>query len=641
MDTRNKSGFKTTAFRLLLGTLSCCAVIQSAQATEEFFVPIPENETLSFLRGIYSDDACTTAINSAEPVDPINTVTDFVVRVDGTVIVVDHHEDGYESNIEGIVDPVSPVTPDEPTTRIYGDGILSNGAAPGVTTDAGDVLIQGQVVVFEESFDTTTQLGDIEITGAAITGGGTRTQDGLDGGDRVFTTETINLTRSQWADGPGTLLAGAFELFPTSQWGDSFTLPVGEDSGASEFEWTGFTIMAANDNTSVSVDANADGDFDDADDIDGTVINRGQTITVSGRNDDGGQTTGGLNQGARVFSSDIVQVNVVSGDECVVYSTRWFTLFPDALLGNNYYEPVSTPVGDDTVIYLYNPALVPITINFETAAGMQPSIIVPAGEVFRQVMPSDSGARFFTGTNATFGAFTVTDEGAAVHDWGHASTSQRLMGNIVQVGFAEGDDPSRDDEYINGGVGENGSPIWLVADNLVDTSDTQFEICVDVQGNGGPNTDPNTGLTYDFTFTLDRLESVRVYDGGVDTPNDVPAHIDDDQSGMQIFVCDGSDAILAAAWGQDPDNAAVGVPAVDVGTTVRSVSAGVAFAGDTVFEDVNGNGLRDPGEPGIQDVTVLLTPPPGINLGNGPGRPIAASTDFNGSYLFPSLNDAS
>lgn len=629
------------AVRSLLCLASCCVVVQSAHASEEFFVPLPEDETLSYLRGIYSEDVCTVG-GSPAPADTINTVTDFVVRVEGTVIVIDHHEDGYESDIEGIIDEVSPVTPDSLTTRIYGDGILSNGAAPGVTTDAGDALIQGQVVVFEERITVATQLNDIEIDGQPITGGGTRTQDGLDGGDRVFASDTINVTRSQWADGPGTLLAGAFELFPISQWGDSFTLPVGEDSNATEFEWTGLTIMAANDGTEVSVDANADGDFNDVGDVDAVTIGRGETIQVRGRNDEGGETTGGLNQGARVFSSDIVQVNTISGQECTIYSSRWFTLFPDALLGNNYYEPVSTGVGNDTVIYLYNPSPTSIVINYETAAGVQPSIIVLAGEVFRQVMPDDSGARFFTGTNATFGAFTVTDEGGAVFDWGHASTSERLMGNIVQVGFAEGDDPSTDLAIGATPVsGQNAAPIWLVADNLIDTSDVEYEICVDVQGDGGPNTDPNTGLTYDFTFTLDRLDSARVYDGGRDTPNAIPAHIDDDQSGMQIFVCDGSDAILAAAWGQDPINAAVGQPAVDVGTTVRSVSAGVAFAGDTVFEDVDGDGIRDPGEPGIRNVTILLTPPPSINLGNGPGRPITATTDFNGSYLFPSLVDAS
>ena len=132
---------------------------------------------------------------------------------------------------------------------------------------------------------------------------------------------------------------------------------------------------------------------------------------------------------------------------------------------------------------MYNPSPVPITVNFETVNGFQTPIVIPGGEVFAQQMPSDSGARFFTGTNATFGAFTVTDEGATVFDWGHASTSERLMGNIVQVGFAEGDDPSSDDDIV-GGPGENSSPVWLIAENLEDPTDTEFQICVDVQGDG-------------------------------------------------------------------------------------------------------------------------------------------------------------
>ena len=233
------SNAKQLSAKFLLARLSLCVVsvvscfvMQITHAREEFFIPFPEDQTLSFLRGITSNEFCT--ITAPEPVDPVNTITDFIVRVDGTLIVIDHHEDGYESNIDGIVDSSldAPVIPDSLTTRIYGDGILSNGAAPGVTSDAGDILFQGQVVTFEENIITATQLPDIEIVGATITGGGNRLIDGVDGGDRVFSTETINLTRSQWADGPGTLLAGAIELFPTSQWGNSFTLPVGEDSSS-------------------------------------------------------------------------------------------------------------------------------------------------------------------------------------------------------------------------------------------------------------------------------------------------------------------------------------------------------------------------------------------------------------------------
>lgn len=640
---------RTSPVRACLAGLVMLFGVHSAKATEEFYVPFPADHSLAFLSGISSDASCGPGDSFAAPApgQPMNAVTDFVVRIDGTRIVIDHFEDGYEADINAVA--IDPSTAINTSTRVYGDGVLANGAVPGVTTDADDVLVQGQVVVFEESVNTTTQLLDIEITGAPITGGGTRTRDGLDGGDRIFADETINVTRAQWAGSQpaqsGTLFAGAFELFPLSQWGDSFTLPAGENTGVDDFQWTGVTIMAANDATSVSVDANADGDFTDPGDVNAQVINRGETIEVAGRNDTGAQTTGGMNQGARIFSSDIVQVNIITGEECSNYASRWFTLFPDALLGSIYYEPVSTRAENPTAIYLYNPSLSQITINWETRFGLQPPIVVPANSTVIQQIPINTGARFFTGTLSTFGALTVTDRSGTRTDWGHASTSQRLMGNIIQVGFAEGDDPSRDDLIDDGdGIGpdtgaegENGAPVWLIADNPSDPSDTQIQICVDVRGDGGPNTDPNTGFTFDYTFALDRLDSARLYDGGRDTPNTVPAHIDGDQGGMRAFVCDGSDAILAAAWGQAPDTASGGVPAVDVGTTVRSVSPGVAFIGDTIFEDENNNGTRDPGERGIENVTVVITPPANVNLGFGPGQPLVTATDFNGSYLFTNL----
>lgn len=785
VDSNSKAPYRLlTAFAV--SAMVALGAMQDVSASEEFLVPLPGDHAQDFLEGISSTTNCP-GFPAPNPDQPMNSVTDFVARVNNTIIVIDHWEDGYEPNIAGIADGDIPT---QSTTRIYGDGNVANGAAPGVTVDANDVLLQGQVVVFEESINTDTQLNDVEITGAAITGGGTRTRDGVDGADRIFATETINVTRAQWAgtydpnnvgtSQSGTLFAGAFELFPQSQWGESFTLPVGEDSGAPEFEWTGVTIMAARDGTSVSVDANADGDFTDPGDINGQVINRGQTIEVSGRNDIGGSGTG-MNGGARIFSSDIVQVNILSGQECTTYASRWFTLFPDALLGNTYYEPVSTPAGAETLIYLYNPSPNPITINWETSAGVQTPIVVQANETVSQQIPTGTGAKFYTGTTATFGALTVTDAGDTAHDWGHASTSNRLMGNVVQVGYAEGDDPSKsgpsvtastgdglvfwgrfngtfnstnnnyggvdatgttnqiglagnggtdfgmvlqgfvkldqvgtytfattsDDgsrlyidgnevvnndfdqpatqrtgtynvtrpgwypilvRYRQGGGGlalsaqmqapgagsltdipssalstfipeysENGSPVWLIADNPSNPADTQIDVCVDVRGDGGVNTDPNTGRTYDYQITLDRLDSARLYDGGRDTPNNVPAHIDDDQSGMLAFVCDGSQAILAAAWGQDPNTASPGSPAVDVGTTVRSVSANVAFIGDTIYEDINSNGVRDPGEPGIENITVILHPPAGVNLGQGPGQPVTVVTDYNGSFLFTNL----
>lgn len=50
--------------------------------------------------------------------------------------------------------------------------------------------------------------------------------------------------------------------------------------------------------------------------------------------------------------------------------------------------------------------------------------------------------------------------------------------------------------------------------------------------------------------------------------------------------------------------------------------------GDTVWNDMNGNGVQDPGEPGIPNVTVLL---------NAPGVVQTAITDANGRYSFTDL----
>ncbi|MFT4636208.1 MAG: hypothetical protein ACI9OI_002008, partial [Chitinophagales bacterium] len=402
---------------LLLGMLSVFA--HSSLAREEFFIPLPEDHTLDYLNGISSGLQAdgSTQCGSAErnPVDDMYTITDLVVRADDTIIVIDHWEDDagtgafeYEANIDGIAN--LSVVPTNASTRIYGDGVLTNGAAPGVTTDAGDILIQGQVIVFEERIETATQLADVEIAGAATSTStnvpaGTRAQDGVDGGDRVFSTQTINLTRSQWSgtfvpedvtSGPGTLFAGAFELFPLAQWGKSFTLPAGENTaGRNEFQWTGVTVMAANDGTVVSIDADANGDFIGPDDINAVTINRGETIELLGRNNLRGDITGGLDQGARVFSSDIVQANIITGEECETYASRWYTLFPDALLGNNYYEPVSGVAG--TVMVFYNPAPNPITINMEVAAAsafVSAPVVVEAFSTVSQAMPVDSGARF-------------------------------------------------------------------------------------------------------------------------------------------------------------------------------------------------------------------------------------------------------
>jgi len=59
--------------------------------------------------------------------------------------------------------------------------------------------------------------------------------------------------------------------------------------------------------------------------------------------------------------------------------------------------------------------------------------------------------------------------------------------------------------------------------------------------------------------------------------------------------------------------------------------------GDTIWVDADNDGVQDPGEPGIPNVDVSITPPPDVDIGAGPGQPITVTTDANGKYLFTDL----
>ncbi len=63
----------------------------------------------------------------------------------------------------------------------------------------------------------------------------------------------------------------------------------------------------------------------------------------------------------------------------------------------------------------------------------------------------------------------------------------------------------------------------------------------------------------------------------------------------------------------------------------------VGSIGDTVFLDLNGDGVEDPGEAGIEGVTVKLLDGNGDPVLDDAGNPITAVTDANGQYLFEDL----
>ncbi len=69
---------------------------------------------------------------------------------------------------------------------------------------------------------------------------------------------------------------------------------------------------------------------------------------------------------------------------------------------------------------------------------------------------------------------------------------------------------------------------------------------------------------------------------------------------------------------------------LEIGAIDIELADNCASIGDTVFEDLNGNGVQDPGEPGIPGVVVVLYDQDNNLIGT-------QTTDENGNYLFDNL----
>ncbi len=101
----------------------------------------------------------------------------------------------------------------------------------------------------------------------------------------------------------------------------------------------------------------------------------------------------------------------------------------------------------------------------------------------------------------------------------------------------------------------------------------------------------------------------------------------------------------------DPDLVAFGYDACDnmadsISVNFGSQMTGIDFGyepssviGDQVWFDVNGDGIYDSGEPIMSFVDVIITPPAGVDLGNGIGIPDTVTTDSDGFWSYANLSD--
>ncbi|MCP4305877.1 MAG: DUF11 domain-containing protein [bacterium] len=495
------------------------AQLASAEAgpptVETYIVPLPEEDIRGGSLALY-----------ASTHETVHTVISVTSAVDGTIVYYDHWEDGYELDLS---------SPAQATTEIWGDGVVSNGAPPGCLADVCDTFGAGDnAALINDVFANPRDPVDVFY----------------DGGDRIGATGPVAVTRAGWALDPGTLLAGAVEVYPTDAWGTSYEVPMGEDSALGEnFEYTAASIMAAHAGTTVSIDADGD-----------TIVD--QTFTLGAG---ASQLVAGLDQSATIAATGPIQVDLLTGDVGATYAGRWYALLPTTDWADSYFNPVGTSTTDGpSVVVLYNPtgSQLDVTVDYE---GGSTTVSVASKDVATYQMPA-SGARFSAATE--FYATVVVDYDDTASDWGFTLVPETRLSTAAVVGWGPGsNDPAT----------ENSSPVWVTAEGATD-------LYVDYDGDPttGALTDGN-GAHYDVLIPVVAYQMELLYDTN-----------DSDQTGLKVYTLDGTR--IAVAYGQDPDTASGGSPAIDLGTAVVPLLLVALGKIGSLSGDTNGNGVLDAGE---------------------------------------------
>lgn len=506
---------------LISMTLSGAALAQTIVQT--FYIPFDEDEVNVALNTI---DNFGGNIGST-----LRSSISIVGGITNTHIYWDHWEDGYEGNI---------VAPTQTTTLIWGDNNPLNGIPPGFSADR---IGEGDII---------TLLDDIQIPRDP----GTMYHDSR---DRVSVTRWVAISRYLYAPSPGEVLADSAQIYDRSKFGFEFRAPVGINTGTNQmFEYSAIHVSAGYDNTVVQIDTDADGIYDDT-----VFLNAGDNHVVRF-----------TSQGARVTASKPIQSHMITGDINSNYEMRFFELFPREQWDSAYFASVHSIGSIATEVYLFNPNEQALDIFCETLSGTT-LVSVAANNLGTFLMPTNSGARFYSTNGLLFIPVSATDARQAIsgnqaYDWGHALVPLQSLTTASIVPWAPGAGGNPLSSY-------NGNPIWV-------TAQSNTTLYVDLDGNSttGPLIDPY-GRRYNYSTNLSRLQSVRISDNN-----------DHDQTGMRIYTL--NEIKFATVWGQDPSVAQPGNPYLDMGAAVFPFPTVPAVKDWEMVEDMNTNGLVNPGD---------------------------------------------
>ena len=427
-----------------------------------------------------------------------------------TQIYYDQWEDGYETNL---------ALPTQASTQIWGDGNDANGIPPGYAHDPAG-LPTGTVII---------------LTNTVASSPRNPAQTYFDGRDRIAANKALVVTRAGWPSPTGPVFGGSAVVQATIDWGTNYVSPIGTDMAENLSKYTGFMVMASQNNTTVIIDPDGPGSLLAVT----NMLNQGESWFYSGS----------LRRGATINASKPVEADLVCGDTVSTYAIDWFTLYPQSDWSGTYYTPLPSTTHNFTAyatyMYFYNNSAVPITVFYTNLVATN-SFVLPANGGYKFTMPQGSGAVFSSAGGEKFTTL-CTVAGSPANDtdynWGFTPLPKGSLTSEAVAGWAPG----------TSDYSANGSPVWV-------TPTANTRIYVDYHGDhAGPLTDPN-GNKYDTNFDLTIFQAKTIY-----VPNS-NVNGTNDQTGLRIYTIDGT--LLSAVWGEDPGVAGASNPYLDLGNPV-------------------------------------------------------------------------
>ena len=508
-DSTNLCSTAKVAFNINPLLIDPCA---DATTTHTYFIPYPEQDAYT---------ALLASSNTTMPSDTIRTIISLTMPYPGMTVVWDEWEDGYEANA---------LSPTQATTKVWGDGNPYNGIAPGYPDD---IIPAGGSIILDNKMKANPRV---------------QSQFFYDGKDKITSSGQIAITQVSGEPTRMPVQAIKTNVTSTADFGESFTVPLGQNFPSRDFQYTALFIRAQFDSTVVELDKDNNGSLETT-----FTLNEGESYLVNG----------GVNYGATVTSNKPVGVELNAGgvDQ---YSIRNAPIYPATWYSNMYYSPVPTSdnAGDNpkdtSAVMLYNSLNRPIIINWNSGAPANGTITIPAKSVVRFPLAYSTTAayRFYNPTGEAFTAIEIVDsytpvtgaQDGTTYDWSFNLISESRLTDFATTAWA----PGGLDLVAPPGPDVNGNPIW-VTPNV----NTTIYVKWDGKVSGTTGSVSPCGLRYDVSYPLNALNYIKLRDPS-----------DNDQSGLAVYTCNG--AKIAAVYGEDPQGSTTGIGIAywDVGTTI-------------------------------------------------------------------------